>query len=478
MFTRIVPGDAGMDFNTRARREEVVDELHLLRTEFDEWKQRLSTGREGGFHQTQLHRLEQVLKRATGEIQQALGAVDLELPADEVYGELQLYDLRVIWLRRVWQFYREKFEQCAIPELKDLLLAADEVVWSCYAPVFRNRPKLLQRPAPLAYVEPYYSPAALPADMVPATLADRDVGAEFLRSLLDCLPIPVVRLPPVCARAPWWLVYLGHEVGHHVQFNLAAGRGMVRAMESCLEQVAKDHGHAADAADWKRWSVEIFADIFSVVVMGAWALWAVLELELNRPDQMVLRKTHYPAPAVRLRLMEEAARSLPLGLDPAAALRGLRIDDLAARNELVRWDFELVPHVVKAMLGPLPGLGLSVPELCGFRREEFVAGPGKKAAIAARAESLLCTGVVTPETDIRAARLAATAALAAWSEVMRIEDDHARAAKRAALASRSLELIKRSQEPGTRAATTQQAEKGGESLSRLLLGADRKQLRS
>jgi hypothetical protein len=467
-----------MDFNTRAREEDVAAELDRLRNEFDAWKRRLSSGRGGGYHDTQLDRLDQVMKRAIADIQTALGAVVLSGSPDEVYSELQLYDLRTVWLRRVWHYCREKFEQRTNPELRDVLAAADEVVWSCYAPVFRNRPKLPQRPCPLAYVEPYYSPAALPVDLVPGTLADPDIGVEFLQSMLGCLPIPVVRLPPVCAQAPWWLTYLGHEVGHHVQFNLAVDRGVVKKLEESLERLAKRRGHAADAAEWKRWSVEIFADIFSIVVMGPWAIWALLEFELNRPDAMVIRKVSYPALAVRLRLMEQAARSAPLGLDPSTALRGLGLDDLAASNELVRWDFNLVPHVVKLILGKLPGLDLTLPELCAFRREEFAAPPGKKATVTARAESLLGSGLLIPETDVRAARLAATATLAAWSQVMRVKDDQERARKREALARRALNLIRRSQEPGTRAATAQQAEHGGASLARLLLGADRQHLHS
>ncbi len=38
--------------------------------------------------------------------------------------------------------------------------------------------------------------------MVPAILADPEVGEKFLKKMLDCLPIPVVRLPPVCAELP------------------------------------------------------------------------------------------------------------------------------------------------------------------------------------------------------------------------------------------------------------------------------------
>ncbi|MGO9470180.1 MAG: hypothetical protein ACLQIB_05770 [Isosphaeraceae bacterium] len=472
------PGDPAPDvaFNPRARKEEVATELTLLRQEFAAWKARLSAGPEAGFHQTQLARLDQVLQGAIKNIESALDNVVLSDPPDAVYAELQLYDIRVVWLRRIWQYYREKFEQRSDPELKDLLAAADEVVWSCYAPVFQGRPKLPNRPAPLAYVESYYSPAALPVDMVPAILADPEVGEKFLKKMLDCLPIPVVRLPPVCARAPWWLTYLAHEVGHHVQFNLVVNRGMVNEFETLIESVAKEHGHAADAAEWKRWSVEIFADVFSVVAIGPWAIWAILEFEFNRPEQMVRRKTYYPAPAVRLRLMEQAARSAPLGLDPGEALRGLRLDDLAAANKIVAWDFELVPHVVKAALGALPGLGLTLPKLCGFRRSEFVAGPGKKAIVTTQAESLLGSSVLIPDTDLRAARLAATGALAAWSKVMRISGDKERAARRTALAARALELIKKSQKPGVRAATVEQAEQGGESLAQVLLGADRQQL--
>jgi hypothetical protein len=468
--------DLRMDFNPTARRDEVAVELTVLRQEFDAWKGGLAIGPAAGFHKTQLARLDQVVKRAIKDIATALGNVVLDRPADEVYDTLQLYDFRVVWLRRVWHFYREKFDQRADPALKDHLAAADEVVWSCHAPIFRNRPKLPQRPAPLSYFDSYYSPMALPVDRVPESLRDRNVGDDFFKKMLRCLPIPVVRLPPVCARAPWWLVYLGHEIGHQVQFNLVADEGMVKAIEERLEDVAKKHGHAADADKWKQWSVEIFADAFSVLVMGPWAIWALLEFEFNRADEMAKRKCFYPSPAVRLRLMEHVARSKMVGLDPTLALRGIRLDELAEKNELVRSDFELVPYVVDAVLGKLPGLSLTLPQLCGFRRLDFEDEPGKKAIVPAWAKALLGSGPLLPESDVNAARLVTAGAVSAWSTVMCIQNGKEREKRRQALAARALDLIKRSQEPGTRAAPAEHAERGGESLAQFLLTANHREL--
>ena len=56
-------------------------------------------------------------------------------------------------------------------------------------------------------------------------LRNRVVSAPFMQTFLAGLPIPTVGLSEGCGQAPWWLIYIGHEVGHHLQHDLAAKRG-------------------------------------------------------------------------------------------------------------------------------------------------------------------------------------------------------------------------------------------------------------
>src|SRR5262249_47297549 len=139
-----------------------------------------------------------------------------------IYSNCRSVDRRLLWIRRLWAYFQSKFDQRYDDRLRGLLRAADDVVWSCYAQPFRtlginNVPSL-----PLPFVASVYSPFAIPRDEPPQDLRS-DVDAGFLSQMLREMPIPVVGIPPNSVDEPWWLAYLAHEVGHHVQFDLQGG---------------------------------------------------------------------------------------------------------------------------------------------------------------------------------------------------------------------------------------------------------------
>ena len=180
-----------------------------------------------------------------------LGSLDLALSEGAIYEACRTCDLRLLWLRRVWDFFREKFDQ-RDGDLADTLRAADEIVWSCYRQVFDRAkqiaPQLTAGPAPLPFIEPRYSPSTFPADLVPAGLQS-EIDKPFLREHLNRLPVPVVRLQPACVSGPWWLVYAAHEVGHNVHYDLLPEQAMVGQYQELVgNAVRTDGGDAADAA--------------------------------------------------------------------------------------------------------------------------------------------------------------------------------------------------------------------------------------
>src|SRR5262249_37933494 len=140
-------------------------------------------------------------------------------------------------------------------------------------------------PCPLPYLASTYSPLAVPRDTPPielrAALLD-PASLVSLQAFLPRLPVPVVALPSVCARYPWWLAFLGHEVGHHVLHDLRPGGALVRPFKHRLRDAAQDAPEPkcdeAAAKRWKRWGEEIFADLFSVFALGPWAVWALVEM--------------------------------------------------------------------------------------------------------------------------------------------------------------------------------------------------------
>ena len=132
----------------------------------------------------------------------------------------------------------------------------------------------------------------------------------------------------MCADDPWWLAYAGHEVGHHLQHDLADGWALVKAFGDLAEAAARAGGEAGPAR-WRTWSGEIFADICSVYAMGPAAVYGIVELELDDADKMLLAKPKYPPPLVRLGIMATVAA---LGLEVTAELERLAWTSRACRR--------------------------------------------------------------------------------------------------------------------------------------------------
>jgi hypothetical protein len=444
-----------------ARKEQTQVELERLRTELEAWLAHRRTHDSRGQYKTQLQAIESMLQGALAFLAPKCRALDLSQSLNTVYEECRIFDLRLVWLRRIWEFFKTKFDQRDDPRTGDLLRGADEVVWSCYRQVFAQAqqrfPGLEQGPAPLPYLEPSYSPEAFPAQLVPDQLADPHVAADFVKQHLLQLPVPLVRLPPACLSAPWWLVLLGHEVGHHIQYSLLERTQLVSLFRTRVEEAVAQHARSASEQDrardvkrWGRWSCEIFADVFSVLVMGPWAVWAMVDLELQQAETMLQRRDQYPAAVVRLEILARTASAL--GLDVSEALHGLELSALVASAPATAHDGQFVQSVVATALAGLPGLpdaSLDPPTtlavLCDFWAEEFA--PNKIVATWARA----LRGRERPRNlaTLRSARLMACAALQAWPQVMTYSEEE-RKDQRQALAARVLELLPECREPGVR----------------------------
>jgi hypothetical protein len=356
-------------------------------------------------HTSQLAAIRSVLGAIETRLNQDLKALTPQPDPGQFYEACALFERRVVWLDRIWRFFEGKFEQRENGDLGRMLSAADEVVWSCYSQVFDKAKALgwpVERgPAPLPFVEARYSPEAFPAELVPPDLKS-EVEIEVLREHLNRMPAPVVRVPPVCTAAPWWLVILGHETGHHVQYDLVPQRGLVAAYRAAIEAAVRDRtGSDEEAMRWGRWSKEIFADVFSVFCMGSWAVWAMTELELKPSERMGDPRDDYPPPATRLTLLALVADAIGGSAMGTQALRGLLNPKPDAAIEAV----------LDVALGKLSVVGHSLGELCDFHRDDFEnTVPGWRDKLHDRSDDV-------PLPDLKAARLTVSAALAAWERL-------------------------------------------------------------
>jgi hypothetical protein len=453
-----MPGDEKLV--NRIRREQTELELQRLRDEVHAWCEFRTVQDQHHQYATQLHALQTLVDGALPGLESGLAAVDLTRAPGKVYNDCRRFELRLLCLRRLWLFYKDKFDQRDSPdeETRRALQAADEVLWSCYRQPFLEAEvqqiPLKQGPAPLPYFEPRYAPVAFPAREIGTALLG-DVDSEFVAQLPQQLPLAVLALPAACVRSPWWLAYVAHEAGHHVQYDLADRFKLVTLFRDRLKAMVAQHGgeHGAeDAEQWGGWADEIFADIYSVMLLGPWAAAAMIELEQQPDASMFVRRkkfpaNRYPAPFVRLQLLAEAVRQLQLA--PGTALHAMPAPSAQPGDELTR-DLALVPRAVAlARTLPLPDLPEPVTlfDLCDVRSGDFEAGGTVERWCAA----LQASGQDLPHSnDLRGARLMTAAGLAAWS-AFAAADNPQRAAQRRSLADRTTRSILLSHEPSKRA---------------------------
>jgi hypothetical protein len=412
-------------------------------------------------YQTQLTNLEQVLADSLDTLGTKIGQLDAGQPYLQVYTDCQTYDLGLLLLRRVLDYYQDKYDQRDDPRFEAAVKAADEVVWSCYAGVVQNATGAAKppKPVPLPYIEPQYSPKAVPrSEPPPGVRAD---PSDLLGAFLKEMPIPIVSLPPICVEEPWWLIYLGHELGHHVQYDLASNPSLVEHFKQLLGTAVKNANIAGlDAEDpgrWRQWNEEIFADICSVYCMGHWAARAMVELLLADETAMLSYKYNspYPSAVVRLELLATMAERLGLSrqdalgsFDPQAVLSSPNVAPLNPNLTLAKRDLALVPVVIdEVRQASLAGLG-TFADLYDWRKNDF-APHGDVATWTLRLRGQV---PVLNNRARRTPRLIISAAIGAWVEVAAIGDATQREDQRKRLSESLLTALHANREEADRAA--------------------------
>ncbi len=474
----------------RVRLAETVAGLERLEREISAWVERRRAHDRLGQYATPLATLELTLTGAVRALREEAGTLPADQPVGERFAAARVLDRRATLVREVLTWFRAKFDQRDDAEVAGVLAAADEVVWSCWKEAFDSAAlggdAVAERgPAPLPYLDPRGGAEAFVRDQPPpglgASEADQALGRFLVR-----LPVPVVRLPVGCLDTPWWLGLLAHEVGHHLQYDLLPELALVAEVGEVVAGAV--NGDPLEAARWRGWSRELFADACALLALGPAAIGVTLQVELGGEATLLDGgRGRYPAPVVRLAFLAELARQLRLspqdplgGLDPALLTAphaggeadgttdsepGIEPDDtkdgdpLAARRERARADLERVPTVAAALLqAPLGGLG-PLPRLFRFK----AADHGALGRIAGWAEALE-HGDARPEPTLRAAREAAAGALLVWQRLAATADDAQRAEALGRLAGGLPPLLAGCREAATRAGEDARApqDRGGE----------------
>jgi hypothetical protein len=393
----------------------------------------------------------------------------------DVYGTCARVDTALSWLQRVFAFFREKIDQRTGP-LERPLHAADEVVWSA----FRAFAPAKNEPAPLVYIDAQYSPAAIRRDRSLGALVDRGSGFEFLRDYLKTLPIPMLRLPVAVVESPWTLAVIGHEVGHFVQPLIE--EGYPDSFAARIVETARAAGASAeDANAWGESSGEIFADWYSIGVMGPWALWAMAQFELGSEELMRQRRAAagYPSAVARLELMRQLADALsPVGMTFGSKVAETIGVSLAANERST--PAELQDRAVAAALAqrlavtPL-GIHGSLADAVGYKSADH-----EEPVAEGKGEVALWAGTLTgrfnrhPKRKLYEARYIAAASARAAAEATLDDTDAARKTFNDSLRENTFTKIVASKVEGTRATNDKPIviAAPGEHLSSLLLGLD------
>jgi hypothetical protein len=301
---------------------------------------------------------------------------------------------------------------------------------------------------------PEISPRALPRELLRIELGVSPYGDP------SQLPIPLVKLPPICAVAPWWLVYLGHEVGHQVLHDLKLMSDFNRKIQLAagISPQALDDGTSNSV--WGKWSEEIFADAFSVYMMGADAAWAVSELILDEDLRMLSSKTpNYPPPVVRLALLS--------GLVNALGLKDLNVQDdvdidrllhLHLDNDIQRGNQTKAQQAVDLLHQVVPALAEHQKEpanllrkLCGWTIQEKGSFPPENA-IRNWHNAFVSGKKPLFGPSLSMARLITSAAAQRWREIVSTDQFPDRSAAQEDLKKQFLEAIRTHRDPATRAA--------------------------
>jgi len=447
------------------RIEQTRDWLGLLRDDIGKWLTRRRAADRLHQYQTQLNSLDAALSGALDAVQKDLATLAEGEDIGTVYAACRQHDQRLALVRRLWTYYRDKFDQRDDKTYGEVLAAADEVVWSCYAEPFANvGPYMIETapptrgPAPLPYIESRLAPEALPRDRPPGDLQSDKTDALVYR-FVEKLPIPIVALPATCVQTPWWLAYLAHETGHHLQFDLAPGLELVTRFGDAIADAVNgvQATDANDVARWRRCGEEIFADVCSVYSIGPSAVRAMVELERSDETAMLgLSRPTYPVPAVRLALLGCVAQRLgfaasaALGdFDPKALVVGPPVVTKAGDvRRSAKRDMDIMPAVVDAAMRCKVVSQAGLAELYGWHASDFESN----GTVDEWAKQLLGPGNIAPETRIRAARMQISAAVQAWITVTTLETAQQRHDAQARLAEKLLPLLAESREPATRAA--------------------------
>jgi hypothetical protein len=222
----------------------------------------------------------------------------------------------------LWSTFRTILAQYEDAQLLRAVQAGARVAGDCYTLIIRQARSFQAiatdcfRETPLVFLEAVDSPAT----------ASRGSKAQLLNASIRQLrnlklPLPIVLLPFDYAGCIWTFCGLHHEVGHNADQDLE----LLPELRGTLPDIVPPE----QEPDWRRWSGEILADAFGIVLGGAGfaASLAAIALALGPGDrfQQLDKDAVHPPFLVRVRVLIEMLKGTGVAghLDWASKLQGI-----------------------------------------------------------------------------------------------------------------------------------------------------------
>lgn len=241
-----------------------------------------------GIHQSQTIAVEELLDDLLKRQDDLVSALQPDQPPAQFAATYANLLAEVAGAQGLWRVFRIIFDQRLDQRVRRQLDAADLVAENCYRPCIDQA-----RAWELITGEFREPPLVCLAAGTSALTASRGVETQALTAELGMdvgkyralrLPIPIIVLPSDQIDSLWLFSTLQHEVGHNLDQDLRSqGQGM-RLGDELRRRMLVQMSQAGVPADrrqvWQRWTEEMLADTFGVLLGGAGFAYALTSLLL------------------------------------------------------------------------------------------------------------------------------------------------------------------------------------------------------
>jgi hypothetical protein len=271
------------------KEQELSCKLSSLEQELDGWMSLSKAGQPFEKHHSQIRRIRTQLQQTLTSLGKALNQ---HAKAGKLLAHCRQFEVMILELHRVWDFFRSKLAQRSVDLFKPYLAVADEFAWACYKPareaVSESQQEKLKQP-PLVFFSPFSTPFTLARDSSYQTdvVAYSSLKNEELTEVLKAMPFSVVGVPWFqTGHIPDALI-IAHEVGHTVETDF----GLTDTIAELIRNVVQD---SERQSAWLAWAGEIFADVYGVFSAGPAYASALMDFLAQDPQKVAVQERSAP----------------------------------------------------------------------------------------------------------------------------------------------------------------------------------------